>query len=228
MIYNIFTDYRSPEIRGLLHSKAIKGYAKPSKDVVDVWAKPMHNADTMKPHAKDRNRSSQITKNDPSVEILSDVYDGWVLVRLVDGTIGWVEMDNLELTETLTRPHEPLLTSREFIERYLGVPYLLGGTTHDGIDCSGLTQRYYSQVRGAVIPRHSSDQWKAGKHVGEEERAAGDIVNLRHREKTVDHVAIFFNPDEVLHACLDRKGVALESIDVIQERYDILGTTRIL
>ena len=224
---NIYINYRSPEIRGLLHSTAPKGFARAKNDVVDVWIKPIQILDNLSVQAKNRNRATQFTKNDHSVEILSDNHDGWVLVRLCDKTIGWVLLENLERVDHPTHPHEILLTSREFTERYLGAPYMRGGTTIGGIDCSGLTQRYYSQICGVTIPRHSTDQWKAGEQITDSTREEGDLLNLRHREGTTDHVAIYFNDNEVMHACLDRHGVVVESMEDILKRYDILGTTRI-
>lgn len=227
MSENIYINYRSPEIRGLLCECVAKGFARAKDRTVDVWVKPIQILDNLSMQAKDRNRATQFTKHDPSVEILSEIYDGWVLVRLLDKTIGWVDTLLVERVEQLTHPHEILLTSREFIELYLGVKYIRGGTTLEGIDCSGLTQRYYCQVRGITIPRHSTDQWRAGLPVHDNERQEGDLLNLRNRESTTDHVAIYFNNDKVLHSCLDRGGVVVESLEDILTRYDIIGTTRI-
>ena len=226
MTETIYTDYRSPDIRGALHAVP-KGFARAKEDVVNVWVKPIRLLENLTPQARDRNRSTQLTKNDPSVDLLSEAYDGWGLVRLADGTVGWVEMKRLERVDHPTRPHEVLLTSKEFEERYLGVPYLHGGTTREGIDCSGLTSRYFSHVRGMTIPRHSTDQWKAGRSMRDDEREPGDLLNLRHREKTTDHVGLLLADGKVFHACLFHSGVVIESLQEVLKRYDLLGTTRL-
>jgi hypothetical protein len=224
---SIYTNYRSPEIRGFLHSGISKGFARAKSDVVEVWIKPIQVLDNLTLQAKDRNRATQFTRHDPSVEILSDIYDSWILVRLFDGTIGWVKTDFVERVDGMVRPHEILLTPREFIETYLGAKYLRGGTTKNGIDCSGLSQRYFCQVRGVTIPRHSTDQWKAGTRVDDNNRQEEDLLNLRNRQNARDHVAIYFSDDKILHSCLDQGGVVIESLQNILKRYDIIGTTRI-
>ena len=227
MVENIFTDYKSPQVRAMIHSGVVKSYAVAGKDVVDIFARPLRGVANLNDAARNRNRTTQVVKNDPSLDVLSDPIDGWVLVRFFDGTVGWVEGDDLALVDQKKHPHEPLVTSQEFVERFLGTTYLRGGTTEAGIDCSGLTQRYWSSVRGVVIPRHSTDQWGAGGHVEEAQRERGDILNLRNRASSTDHVGIYLDGGQVLHACLDRKGVVVESLDEVKKRYDILGTTRI-
>ncbi len=59
--------------------------------------------------------------------------------------------------------------------RYLGVPYLWGGTTPDGFDCSGFTSYVYAQV-GIDLPRTSSEQRYAGTVVSRDQAQPGDLV----------------------------------------------------
>ena len=62
-------------------------------------------------------------------------------------------------------------------EKYLGVPYLWGGTDPEkGLDCSGFVQRVYADL-GVSLPRVSRDQAKAGEAVGSlAEARPGDLV----------------------------------------------------
>lgn len=79
-------------------------------------------------------------------------------------------------------------------EAFLGAPYLWGGRTRDGIDCSGLAQ---AAVRAAGLPcPRDSDQQRdgVGREVAFAERRRGDLVFFP------GHVGILADPDRLLHA----------------------------
>ncbi len=59
--------------------------------------------------------------------------------------------------------------------RYIGVPYVYGGTTPAGFDCSGFTQYVFAQV-GISLPRSSSAQRYAGRVVSAAEARPGDLI----------------------------------------------------
>lgn len=59
--------------------------------------------------------------------------------------------------------------------RYIGTPYVYGGTTPEGFDCSGFTSYVYAQV-GISLPRTSSDQRYAGTQVPASAAQPGDLV----------------------------------------------------
>ena len=63
----------------------------------------------------------------------------------------------------------------EIASRYVGVPYLWGGTTPDGFDCSGFTSYVYAQV-GISLPRTSADQRYAGTVVSRDQAQPGDLI----------------------------------------------------
>lgn len=68
--------------------------------------------------------------------------------------------------------------------RYVGVPYVYGGTTPDGFDCSGFTSYVYAQV-GISLPRTSSAQSGVGVRVSRADAQPGDLI------WTPGHVAIY-------------------------------------
>ena len=70
---------------------------------------------------------------------------------------------------------------------FMGTPYVWGGESPKGFDCSGLVQYVYKQL-GVDLPRHSSDQAKAGVPVAIADLKKGDLVFFG---SPVDHVGIY-------------------------------------
>lgn len=70
-------------------------------------------------------------------------------------------------------PHDT--TAVQTIEKYLGTPYVWGGASPKGFDCSGLLQYVWGQ-QGVKIPRTSYQQWQTGKAVGRSQLQPGDAV----------------------------------------------------
>ena len=72
----------------------------------------------------------------------------------------------------------------EIASRYVGVPYVYGGTTPRGFDCSGFTSYVYAQL-GINLPRSSSAQRHAGKVISRADARPGDLI------WTPGHIAIY-------------------------------------
>jgi hypothetical protein len=83
---------------------------------------------------------------------------------------------------------------------YLNVPYLWGGKSVFGIDCSGFSQQVFRYF-GKKLPRDSGDQAKLGEDVGFlEETRAGDLAFFDNAEGIITHVGILLNNHEIIHA----------------------------
>ncbi|GGR71431.1 cell wall-associated NlpC family hydrolase [Nocardioides luteus] len=78
---------------------------------------------------------------------------------------------------------------------FLGVPYVWGGTTDAGIDCSGLVLRAAEAI-GVRVPRDARDQAVALEKVGLDEVRAGDLYFFANPDGRVTHVAIAAAPPE--------------------------------
>ncbi|MCC6371370.1 MAG: C40 family peptidase [Bacteroidia bacterium] len=89
-----------------------------------------------------------------------------------------------------------LNTARQF----LNAPYLWGGKTPFGIDCSGFTQTVY-KLNGYQLPRDAYQQVELGSPLSfVEEAEAGDLAFFDNEEGRITHVGILLNNQEIIHA----------------------------
>jgi cell wall-associated NlpC family hydrolase len=88
----------------------------------------------------------------------------------------------------------------ETARSYLGVPYLWGGTSSRGFDCSGLAMAVY-RLNGLQLPRSSREQFEAGVDVPLDQLRPGDLVFFATRGGgEASHVGIFTGGDLFIHA----------------------------
>jgi gamma-D-glutamyl-L-lysine dipeptidyl-peptidase len=84
--------------------------------------------------------------------------------------------------------------------KYLNAPYLWGGKSPFGIDCSGFTQMVF-RICGYGLNRDAWQQANQGKPVNDfSERSPGDLVFFKNNEDRIHHVGIVFPEDRIIHA----------------------------
>ena len=136
--------------------------------------------------------------------------DGDRRVRFPDGREGSVVSGTVDdvrrvITEATAQPAEVWAC-----ERFSGAPYLWGGVTPWGVDCSGLVQTTFAAC-GIALPRDSSAQAGCGVEVPLHDLRAGDLLFFRAEEgSAITHVA-FAGPDDTLvHSTVACGGVVIE------------------
>lgn len=184
--------------------------------------------------------------NDSSTRV-SDIAFGGILaldkesgsfyqVRYPDNRIGYVKKSEAVLY-TAWLKNNP--SNASFIEAsaktMLGVPYLWGGTSPKGNDCSGFTKTVYL-MNGYVIPRDASQQVHAGKVVDKdltfEGLEKGDLMFFgtpatKDKKQRVTHVGIWLGngKGEFIHSA---SNVHLSSINENEKHYDAFNKKRYL
>ncbi|MBI4835878.1 MAG: C40 family peptidase [Candidatus Abawacabacteria bacterium] len=177
--------------------------------------------------------STQVIIKEEPIKLLWQAKD-FYCVQLVDATIGWIRA--IELTRLAGAPSwippEQKASNRPellaYIDRWLDVPYLRGGLTYQGVDCSGLTQNIYRHCFHYLLPRHSMDQLKVGHTVTEPK--IGDLVFFEHHHEkthhTTGHVGIVINAEAklVAHANLTNGKVMQNMMsEMLAMGYEFLG-----
>lgn len=103
--------------------------------------------------------------------------------------------DGPKTKKTKTKPNLTKVASM-----YLNSPYLWGGKTPFGIDCSGLTQMIY-RINGYKIPRDASQQSELGETLSFiEESEPGDLAFFDDKEGKIIHVGMLLENNYILHA----------------------------
>lgn len=95
-------------------------------------------------------------------------------------------------------------------KKFMGVPYIFGGTTPSGFDCSGFLQYIFKQ-NGFSIPRLADDQYKLGKSVKISQLEVGDLVFFSTYASGASHCGIYVGEGKFLHTS-SSKGVRIDSL----------------
>ncbi|CQR73089.1 Gamma-DL-glutamyl hydrolase precursor [Sporomusa ovata DSM 2662] len=105
-------------------------------------------------------------------------------------------------------------------QKYMGVPYVWGGTTPAGWDCSGYTQ-YVMKESGITIPRTAAEQFNSGIAVNKNDLKIGDLVFFTTYKAGASHVGFYMGDGKFIHASSVAKQVTINSLseDYYTEHY---------
>lgn len=157
---------------------------------------------------------------------------GWYKVRTNGGSIGYIRSDLLKLLDIPTENHGSKGSSgssstssstssagqklADYALSYVGCPYVYGGTSPSGFDCSGFVQ-YVARNNGITIQRTATAQLQNGTYVARSDLKPGDLVFFGYGS-TASHVGMYIGDGKFVHAQNSSTGVVITSLS--QSYYD--------
>lgn len=141
--------------------------------------------------------------------------------ELPSGRRGWVSKADVEDFSTWT--HSRKATAEEIISssmRFLGVPYMWGGTSIKEVDCSGLARNVYF-LSGILLPRNASQQARAGAEAPLGALEPGDLLFFgtpatEDKPERYTHVGIYIGGGRFIHSS---QRVRISSLDPADEDF---------
>lgn len=128
---------------------------------------------------------------------------GKILVRMIDGQTMQLPASLIQFATPATRTKVAKVLSDA--RKFLGSPYLWGGITVYGLDCSGMARAVYRLV-GVYLPRDTKDQITVGTRVSRADIRAGDLLFFDR------HVAISLGREKIIHSSRSGGGVRIQSL----------------
>jgi cell wall-associated NlpC family hydrolase len=158
----------------------------------------------------------------------------YVALRLPDGHLWWAARADLLPVARHPKPDPAgIIFALDIIRRLVGVPYLWGGRSPFGYDCSGLAQALWGLL-GVRIPRDADQQFRSLPPVlastaaaGEPHHRRGDLLYFGEPNEDdtvpdiprISHVAISLGGADVIHANVAAGGISHNSLDPASPRY---------
>ncbi len=112
-------------------------------------------------------------------------------------------------------------------KKMLSIPYLWGGATLRGIDCSAYVRKVYGFLN-MELPRSAREQFLVGERVEKGDLSIGDLVFFRTYAKYPSHVGIYLGDNRFIHASSLSREVKISSLDLPYYEKRYIGAKRLL
>ncbi len=134
-------------------------------------------------------------------------------------------------SKTHSSPSAVNLTEPQFenkVKEYVGIPYRKGGTTTNGLDCSGFVRLVYDEIFGIDLPHSSLAQFSFSdlKKIDRQEMQPGDLIFFGNKgKKRINHVGVYLSDNKFIHAS-STDGIKVSDLDERYWKKRFVGTKR--
>ena len=171
-------------------------------------------ADVLNVRSQPSTASDILTQYTYGTEIdVTDRMDVWYQIRYNDG-YAYVHSNYVSFNYSQT-PNQVLGQNLvETAKQYIGTPYVYGGMSPRGFDCSGFVKYIYS-IYGVSLDRVANDQASNGIWVARENLQPGDIICFTSKPggSYVNHVGIYVGNNQFIHSPRTGYTVTIENLD---------------
>ena len=205
--YNGKTGYVSSDYLRVDQDNVFETYGRVNGDGVNVRADASTDAEIL------------ASVDTGTIVTVNGLVDGWYDVTCQYGTEGYIRSDFLDLTKDSSSSSVSGSGIVSSAMQHLGTPYIYGGASPKGFDCSGFTMYVYGQY-GYSLPHTATGQWQSGLgsrvySIGELQ--PGDLVFFndpsRNAGKACSHAGIYVGGGQFIHYSSSRsKGVIISDL----------------
>lgn len=165
-----------------------------------------------------------IAKSGDTYEVLEDLGNGWMKIRVND-TEGYLPVSENAVVEEAEEGEIAMIQKEaressasykrqqlaDYALQFVGGPYQYGGSDpHTGVDCSGFTRYVYQHGAGITLNRSSRGQALQGKEISADQMRPGDLL-FYGSKSNIDHVAMYIGEGKIVHASTERTGITISN-----------------